>query len=284
MLMLRKAIILGLVLVPGLIGTSVAVAAGGPYFASEPPAIPGAPYSAVATTQSTTEFSDGNRIVRTNTVRFFRDGQGRTRTERGVGGDGEEITAQLNPMIMIHDPVGGRSYVLNPQTKTAFVYKMPNRGAGAPPGGAGFPPAIALAPRDPIPGFALMGLGMGIGASASTEASSAETSLGQKVISGVSTTGTRIVRTIPSGVLGNEKPIISTLEEWRSPDLRVPVQISQKSSIGGVVTLNLSQVVRAEPDPTLFAPPADYTVHDVSMSMATGVTTSGSTVTAVKQP
>jgi len=278
--MLRKAVILGLLLVPGLIGTSVAVAAGGPYFASDPPAISGAPYSAVATTQSTTQFSDGNRILRTNTVRFFRDGQGRTRTERGAGGDGEGIMAQSNPMIMIHDRVGGRFYVLNPQTKTAFVYKMPNRGAGG--AGADAPPAIAR--PDPIPGFALMGLGMGIGASASTEASSAETSLGQKVISGVNTTGTRIVRTIPSGVLGNEKPITSTLEEWRSPDLGVPVQISQKSSIGGLVTLNLSQVVRAEPDPTLFAPPADYTVHDVSMSMATGVTTSGSTVTAVKQP
>ena len=273
--MLRRAIVLGLVFVPALVGTSVAVAGGGPYFASDPPQIPGEPYSAVATTQSTTQFSDGNRILRTNTVRFFRDGQGRTRTERG-GGDGEETTAALStPMIMIHDPVGGRFYVLNPQTKTAFVYKMPNRGAGVPP---------ATAPRESIPGFALMGLGMGIGASAFTEASSAETSLGQKDISGVSTTGTRIVRTIPSGVLGNEKPITSTLEEWRSPDLGVPVQITQKSSIGGVVTLNLSQVVRAEPDPTLFAPPADYTVHDVSMSMATGVTTSGSTVTAVKQP
>jgi hypothetical protein len=272
--MLRKAIVLGLVLVPGLIATSVAVAAGGPYFASDPPAISGAPYSAVATTQSTTQFSDGNRILRTNTVRFFRDGQGRTRTERG-GGDGDETTAQSTPMITIHDPVAGRFYVLNPQTKTAFVYKMPNRGAGVPP---------AIAPRDPIPGFALMGLGMAIGASASTEASSAETSLGQKIISGVSTMGTRIIRTIPSGALGNEKPITSTLEEWRSPDLGIPVQISQKSSIGGVVTLNLSQVVRAEPDPTLFAPPADYTMHDVSMSMATGVTTSGSTGTAVKQP
>ena len=51
-----------------------------------------------------------------------------------------------------------------------------------------------------------------------------------------------------------------------------------------MVTLDLSQVVRAEPDPTLFAPPAGYTVHDVSMSMAAGVTTTGATVTAVKQP
>jgi hypothetical protein len=174
---------------------------------------------------------------------------------------------------MIHDPVGGRFYILSPQNNTAIVYKMPSRGNGAVP---------TTAPQEPIPGYALMGLGMAIGAGAFTEASSAETSLGQKVISGVSTTGRRIVRTIPSGVLGNEKPIISTFEEWRSPDLGVPVQISQKSSVGGVVTLNLSQVVRAEPDPTLFAPPADYAVHEVNV--ATGVTTSGATVTAVKQP
>jgi hypothetical protein len=116
--MLRKAIILSLVLVPGVLGTSVAVA-GLPYFAKDPPQIAGAPYSAVATTQSTTEFSDGNRIVRSNTVRFFRDGQGRTRTERGVSGEGEELTAQANPTIMIHDPVGGRFYILNPQRSSS---------------------------------------------------------------------------------------------------------------------------------------------------------------------
>jgi hypothetical protein len=62
------------------------------------------------------------------------------------------------------------------------------------------------------------------------------------------------------------------------------VQNSQKSFIGGVVSLTLSEVVRAEPDPTLFAPPADYTVHDVSMRVGDGVTTTGSTVMAVKQP
>jgi hypothetical protein len=274
--------VLGLVCVPALIGTSVAVAGVGPYFASEPPEIAGAPYSAVATTQSTTQFSDGNRIVRTNTVRFFRDGQGRTRTERGVGGEGEEITAQPNPTIMIHDPVGGQFYILHPQAKTAFVYKMPKRGSG---NGA----VSTIAPMDTLPSFALMGLGMGIGANAFTEASSAETSLGQKIISGVSTTGTRTVRTIPSGVLGNEKPITSTLEEWLSPDLGVPVQMTQQSSIGGVVTLSLSQVVRAEPDPTLFAPPADYTLHEVNMptvaaGTTTGVAVTGATITAVKQP
>ncbi|HWW78787.1 MAG TPA: hypothetical protein VNY82_04270 [Steroidobacteraceae bacterium] len=35
---------------------------------------------------------------------------------------------------------------------------------------------------------------------------------------------------------------------------------------------------------SLIGTPADYAVHDVSMQVATGVTTTGSTVTAAKQP
>jgi hypothetical protein len=73
-----------LVLITGLAGSLVAVAAG-PFFAEEPPAVAGAPFAAVVKTQSVTAFADGNRIVRTNTVNYFRDGQGRTRTERGDG-------------------------------------------------------------------------------------------------------------------------------------------------------------------------------------------------------
>jgi len=102
---------------------------------------------------------------------------------------------------------------------------------------------------DDMAPFALLGFGMGIGANpAATEASSATSSLGQKSINGVTATGTRLVRNIPIGVLGNEKPITSTLDRWVSPDLGIAVQINQKSSIGGEVTLNLGQVVRTEPD------------------------------------
>jgi hypothetical protein len=85
-----------------------------------------------------------------------------------------------------------------------------------------------------------------------------KTSLGQEVFHGVPAVGTRVVRTIPAGVLGNEQPITSTLDTWLSPDLGVPVQITQTSSIGGQLTLTLEDVSRAEPDPALFSPPADY--------------------------
>jgi hypothetical protein len=257
--MLRKALALGLIGVPGLAGTLVAFAGGGTFIAEEPTGIAGAPYSGVAVTQSTTVFSDGNRILRTNSTHYYRDGQGRTRVERTVGGQ-DSAENPSNLMITITDPVAGELYFVRPQHKIVDAVKLSPQLIAA--------RSAATASTDRQVPYALMGIGMAIGASLSTEASSTSTSLGQKVVNGVTATGTRTVRTIPVGVLGNEKPITSTVEEWFSPDLDVPVQITQKSSIGGDVTLNLTQLVRSEPDASLFAAPIGYTVHDVSGAAA----------------
>jgi len=276
--MLRKALARSLVLVPGLAGTLVAFAGGATFIAEEPTGIAGAPYSGVAVTQSTTTFSDGNRIVRNASTRYYRDGQGRTRVERGVGGDGAGNGSQSNAMITITDPVGGELYFFRTQSKIVEAMTLS-------PGLMAARSAVAPAADRQVP-FALMGIGMGIGASLSTEASSTSTSLGQKVVNGVMATGTRTSRTIPAGVLGNEQPITSTVDEWFSPDLDVPVQITQKSSLGGDVTLNLTQLVRGEPAASLFAPPAGYTVNDVSGAAAalvgTATTVTTATATATK--
>jgi hypothetical protein len=277
--MLRKALALSLVLGSGVFGTLVAFAG---MLAEDPPAISGSPYSAVAVTQSTTTFTDGNRIVRTNTVRYFRDGQGRTRVERGVGGDGVGNASQSNLMIVITDPVGGELYLVRPQNKSVDAIKMTSQVAAA--------QAAVRPPTDGQVPFGLLGINMGLGASLSTEAATNETSLGQKVVNGVTATGTRVVRTFPVGVLGNEKPITSTIDEWFSADLGVPVQVTQKSSIGGEISLNLTQLVRGEPDSTLFAAPAGYTVRQAPAAMGAMVTgtalseSATTTATGIKQP
>jgi hypothetical protein len=125
--------------------------------------------------------------------------------------------------------------------------------------------------------------------SPSAEASSETTDLGQKSVNGVMATGTRLVRTIPSGAIGNDKPITSTIEKWVSADLGIPVQITQKSSIGGDLSLNLGHLVRGEPDPTLFTVPAGYKVQNITMPTPTSASATGAvvssgtaTVTAVK--
>ena len=77
--MLRKTAFLSPILV-GSVAIWSAASAG--QLAEEPPTTAGVPFSGVLTLESTTTFSDGNHIVRTRTVKYYRDAQGRTRTER----------------------------------------------------------------------------------------------------------------------------------------------------------------------------------------------------------
>src|ERR1700761_5070373 len=113
--MLRKGTFFGLVLLGGVCAAASVAAPGNSFFAEEPPAVAGAPFSGVAKTQSTTMFSGGTRIVWGNSVRFFRDSQGRTRTERGLGVDGTHAPT----MIVINDPVAGVRYLVSPALKVA---------------------------------------------------------------------------------------------------------------------------------------------------------------------
>ena len=286
-----KALLVGLVVVSGVGGTLAAVAAG-PFFAPEPSAITGEPFSATAQTQSTTEFADGNRIVRTNTVHYFRDGQGRTRVDRPAPAMASAVAVKeksssdttgrvvaMDNYSVIEDPVSGERIQLIAPMKMATVFKFPQ---GKTP--LRLQPASAL--LDNMAPFGLLGLGMGIGADGRTTESSADTtSLGDKIVNGVLATGTRIVRVIPVGALGNEKPITSTLEEWKSAELGIPVQITQTSSIGGRLTYNLQDMVRAEPDPSLFTIPAGYTKQDLAAPVAVaGTPASTATLTLTKKP
>jgi hypothetical protein len=273
----RKALLQGLLLTLGLAGTLAAWA--GTMLAEDPPAISGAPFSGVMNMQSATNFVDGNRIVRTNTIRYFRDGQGRTRTER-PGLNMQGIPVAGGPIVTISDPVSGKQIHMFPGQQSASVINLPR---GVP---VSQPATVSACNGENIPPFALMGMGMAIGAGQYTEASTSTTSLGQKVVNGLNATGCRIVRTIPVGVLGNEKPITSTTDQWVSSELGMAVQLSQTSSLGGSVTMNLEQTVLAEPDASLFAVPANYKTTEIPLAgVITGSAVGNTSVaTSTAQP
>ena len=81
-----------------------------------------------------------------------------------------------------------------------------------------------------------------------------------QTINGVQATGTRVTRTIPAGQIGNAQPIQVVTETWRSPDLQVPVMTKRIDPMHGNVVTQLTNIARAEPDPSLFQVPSDYTV------------------------
>ena len=87
-------------------------------------AVKGAPYSGVGTTEVVTTLADGNRITRTNTMRYFRDSAGRTRTEYQLAAIGPFVPEEAQSIVTITDPVAGKRYVLSPGVKRADVFDL----------------------------------------------------------------------------------------------------------------------------------------------------------------
>jgi len=83
------------------------------------PHVEGKPYSARSITESTQTLADGNRIVQRNEAVIYRDAEGRTRREQTLTGLGQWQTGEPVTFINIHDPVAGKSYMLDPAAKTA---------------------------------------------------------------------------------------------------------------------------------------------------------------------
>jgi TonB family protein len=92
----------------------------------------GAPFSANVSSETIQTLADGTRIVQSFAGRIYRDSQGRTRNERAfqMGGTSESIQT-----VTIYDPVGGASYILDPETRTAHKTDVPvkNRAHPRPP-------------------------------------------------------------------------------------------------------------------------------------------------------
>jgi len=55
-----------------------------------------------------------------------------------------------------------------------------------------------------------------------------------------------------------------TSEKWVSEELAVTVSSTLHDPMIGDTQFHLSQIERTEPDPSLFAVPADYTLNDVT--------------------
>jgi hypothetical protein len=84
--------------------------------------------------------------------------------------------------------------------------------------------------------------------------------LGTQTMEGVVVRGVRTTRTIPAGKIGNEKPIAIVTEVWTSPELNIIVLSKRSDPRMGEQTFQLTNIVRAEPDPALFTVPADFRI------------------------
>jgi hypothetical protein len=187
-------------------------------------------------TESTQVLSDGNRIVNKHSGLVARDSDGRIRREGTMGRIGP-LQVGGPSMIMIHDPVAKTATMLNPDNKTARVMNQQ--------GMRGLHRKIEFMNKGGEPLHREMG-------------QIKKESLGTQQIEGVTAEGTRITRTIPAGTIGNEKPLEITVETWTSTDLHVLVLSKRSDPRFGETTYRLTNIKRAEPDPSLFQVPSDF--------------------------
>jgi hypothetical protein len=195
----------------------------------------GAPFSGVAVTESTQTLVDGNRIVRTDQQKLYRDSQGRERRELGpnVSVLGQQVSVKD---VLISDPVAGVNLSLNPELRsgqkraaatnlmTIFERATVQMEAGG-----------GRLEREQLP---------------------------PTTIENVYALGTRTTQTIPAGKIGNERDIQVVDEVWYSPDLQMNVMTKRSDPRSGETTMRLTNIDRSEPDPALFKIPAGYTITE----------------------
>lgn len=205
--------------------------------------VTGAPFSAVAISESTQSLSDGNNITRKTQTTLYRDSQGRFRKEVNFSAVG--ILAepgQPRSIVVIQDPVANVGYSLDPDRKIAR--KMSFAG-----------PARSLngRPMERMNNRVQKQLADG---------SLKQEDLGTQTISGVTATGTRYTHTIPAGQIGNVKAIVMVSERWYSDELQMVVKSTRSDPRFGTSTYTVTNIQKTEPASALFTVPADYTVQE----------------------
>ncbi|MGH9616478.1 MAG: hypothetical protein ACRD28_07020 [Acidobacteriaceae bacterium] len=205
----------------------------------------GQPYSAMVRHSSTRTLADGTTISHKGHHFIARDSEGRVRVEVRMarGSNGGPDTR----MVFVRDPVAHTltTWVVGPDTikKIATTITIPDEGSRKV-----VRHRKAVNPGRPQPVVTTEDLGM-------------------DTLQGVSVSVARKTTVVPAGRVGNDAPITKTLETWTSPDLKLVMKQQYDDPRSGEKIVEMDQLSRAEPDPSLFHPPAGYVVKTAVESL-----------------
>jgi hypothetical protein len=209
-------------------------------------------------------------------------------------------------MINIYDPIGGKSYMLDPteriarempQFQMAFAHDQVELATAAgetralqgpstfsvavpppPPGppvsaplGAGTASVTVIQGAEGTQGVrvytrAERGVVVSPFPEGTTGAYEPAEDLGEQVLEGLLVKGTRMTDTIPAGTIGNDRPIDIVTERWYSKDIDAMVLERHSDPRFGETTYRLVNVVRGEPSPDLFQVPQGYEIKAPEMA------------------
>jgi len=189
---------------------------------------------------------DGTHVVTRSKVRVFRDSQGRLRIENFQMRPHSEEIEDSPSFANIIDPVAGYQYSLTFRARIATRMEIgPPHVIQAPsPAASG-----SAAPRPPITRLP------------EPQFQYSEESLGTQTIEGLEVEGTKQTTTFPPHYFGNDAPIVTTNEEWYSPEFKFALLTIRSDPRMGETKVQVTDISRAEPDPSLFQVPSDYTIR-----------------------
>lgn len=214
-------------------------------------AVVDAPFSAVHITEVTRVLRNGQRnVLSSSSEKICRDSQGRTRMDRPLS---VNASMPLPAIVEIRDPVAGLVYVLDQERKVAHRIRLlpPVKGADQLRFGTLEPlnaPSTPPSSKDVKPDGTVVD----------------SEYLGMKTIEGVEATGSRTVTTKPSAIKDVDWLKSSSEEIWTAPYFDVPVLSHSADTRGTEVVSKLVNISLSEPDPSLFSPPAGWTVIEES--------------------
>jgi hypothetical protein len=236
----------------------------------------GSPFSADVVYEFTQVLGDENRIHRESHGKIFRDSQGRIRNEFE---DQRPRTKMLQ--ITIDDPVTETFVTLSPETlpKTAVINHMTVvRDAAGRRIGVGVAARSRAADSGPAAGAVspaelLERLKALQQAQQPVTRKTEQTplmkgrkgkveELGAKAIESFTASGVRFSITTPAGEIGNEKPLVTVNETWRSEELKAVLVSIYDNPQSGRRVMRLTNIQVGEPDSQLFQIPPDYAVRE----------------------
>jgi hypothetical protein len=202
-----------------------------------------------ATVKQTYEqkLADGNTIHWTIEAIQARDEAGRTMRQHVQGCDADAGGSPLRIQTSVYDPASKSTinWITGPGSRaltTIFHQPEPLAAPQAPPDAKDFPltPSTQYKPQ------------------------LTREDLGTSTIAGMEATGTRVTEIIPAGFLGNDMPLKAVHETWmdsKSHTILMAIDDDPRN-FGGRRTWEVESLTIGPPDPSLFAPPANYKVWD----------------------
>jgi hypothetical protein len=209
-----------------------------------------APFTLLLQTEWVRGLPDGGTITTVNERRIARDTEGRIYEERWyLVPKGGKVKSEMTT-IQISDPANHTLYncfMLEPKKQCVLVPYTPS------------PNAVFMFQGPPT------GPPSGSRASTSFPDGSGEAiheDLGNQLVEGVETTGTRDTVVYNAGLFGNDRKMTIEREYWYSPKLGFNLLSKRSDPRIGTQTFTATNLILSEPDPKLFDLPEGFKVVD----------------------